>query len=379
MVPPQEPSQAPFRLLVIKTGALGDVLRTTSILSGLEARHGAGLRITWITAHGARPLLEGLATAGRITALHTVAPKAVEPDELGDLGRFDQILSLDDEAPLCAFATRAACPDGFDAAAIERLVIGAYLDADGERKYTRAAGPWFDMGLLSVHGKAAADRMKVENERSHPAIFADMLGIAPGEPELLLDAPQLSAAEARLARAGSGLRIGLNTGSGGRWASKALPEERVVSLAAAIAEDVRARVGAEPVFILLGGPEERERNARLATALAERVRIFDTGCDNGLVEFAALVDGLDLLVTSDSLALHMANARRVPIVAFFAPTSAAEIELYGRGAKVQSTTPDYCSYQKDADTSTLTVERLLAAFREALPQGRMQDSPRNPQ
>ena len=54
-------------------------------------------------------------------------------------------------------------------------------------------------------------------------------------------------------------------------------------------------------------------------------------------------------------------ARKVPVVAFFAPTSAAEIELYGRGERVESRAPDYCSYRSDADTSTLTAERLATA------------------
>lgn len=363
----------PFRLLVLKTGALGDVLRTTSILEGLFARHSGGLAITWVTANGARPLLEGLADAAgprRIAELVAIDPKALTVagarELAAKLGAFDQILSLDDEEPMCALCTAVACPQGFDAAALEARVVGAYLDGEGARRYTRAASPWFDMGLLSVHGKAEADRMKVANTRSHPAIYADMLGVAMGEPELVLPDAALEAAEARLAEGGSGLRIGLNTGSGGRWASKALPEARVVELARALDAELRAARGTAPTFVLLGGPEERERNARLAQALSPHVALVDTGCENGLVDFAALVDRLDLLVTSDSLALHMANARRVPIVAFFAPTSAAEIELYGRGAKVQSTAPDYCSYKKDADTSTLTVERLVAAFREAL-------------
>jgi heptosyltransferase-2 len=68
-----------------------------------------------------------------------------------------------------------------------------------------------------------------------------------------------------------------------------------------------------------------------------------------------------LLVSSDSLALHMAIAQDVRVVAFFAPTSAAEIELYGLGEKIASTAPDYCSYKPDADNSTITVERLCAA------------------
>lgn len=44
-------------ILVIKTGALGDVLRTTSILPGLQQRFPA-LELTWLTAPAAVPLVE---------------------------------------------------------------------------------------------------------------------------------------------------------------------------------------------------------------------------------------------------------------------------------------------------------------------------------
>src|SRR4030095_1234830 len=92
----------------------------------------------------------------------------------------------------------------------------------------------------------------------------------------------------------------------------------------------------------------------------------DGGTGNGILEFAGLVGLCDTLLVSDSLALHLAVALSVRVVAFFAPTSAAEIELYGRGEKVVSTAPDACSYRRDADTSTLTPDRLAAAVLEQL-------------
>ena len=222
------------------------------------------------------------------------------------------------------------------------------------------------MGLLSVHGKSAADRLKIQNTRSHAAIYADMLGLELGRPELALDAQTLERAarwRAGLERSVESALIGLNTGAGGRWTSKQLPLERVVEYAV---EMTRA-AGRAVHFIVLGGPEEAERNQRLCAALEERaqedapVAFSDGGVDWSLTEFGALVDGLDLLLTSDSLALHLAVARETPLVAFFAPTSAAEIELFGLGEKVASTAPDYCSYRADADTSSLTAERLVAA------------------
>jgi heptosyltransferase-2 len=274
-------------------------------------------------------------------------------------GPFLRLLSLDDELPLCGLAGYLAPPKDQPG-----VLSGAYLTEDG-RTYTEDVAPWFDMGLLSRFGKQRADQLKLENERSHPAIYADMLGIEMGEPELPLAPASLAFGEAFAAEHGLAADvpwIGLNTGAGGRWESKRLPEERVAAIVAELHRRREGRVG----FVLLGGPEERERNDRIlgcigADASGTGARVVDAGTDHALLEFAAIVDRLDLLLTSDSLALHVAVARRVPVVAFFAPTSAAEIELYGRGEKVASTSPDYGSYRRDADTSTLSVERLVAA------------------
>ena len=43
-------------LLIVKTGALGDVLRTTSILPGMAERD-PNLRVAWVTAPAAVPLV----------------------------------------------------------------------------------------------------------------------------------------------------------------------------------------------------------------------------------------------------------------------------------------------------------------------------------
>ncbi|MGF1529306.1 MAG: glycosyltransferase family 9 protein [Candidatus Competibacterales bacterium] len=343
------PSSDP--IVIIKTAALGDVLRTTSIVPGLvlQGPH----PIVWVTATGAVPLLRHHPL---IDVVETVDPRDVAG--VTDLGRRlgalrpHWVLSFDDEAPLCGLASALPC---------QRL-SGAHLTAAGERGYTADVAPWFDMGLLSVHGKAAADRLKVVNTRSHPAIYAQMLGLPMGRPRLDLPPAALAFGAAFFQRHLGDRQpvIGLNTGAGGRWPTKGLPVERVVALMARLQKELPASTA----FLLLGGPEETERHRQIREGVAGsslEASVVDGGNDNPLLDFAAMVDRCDLLITSDSLALHLAIARRVPLVAFFAPTSAAEIETYGLGAKVQSTAPDYCSYRKDADNSTLTAERLAAA------------------
>lgn len=353
-----------MELLVIKTGALGDVLRTTSILPGLHRRY-RGLHVTWLASEGALDLVRHHRLIARAMGVDPEDERSLERvrAEL-ESTRWERVLSFDDEEPLCALAS------ALGGIGTDGRLSGAYLDTSGARRYTGDVAPWFDMGLLSVHGKREADRRKLANRESHPALFARMLGIEMREPELPL--PDSSRALAgrfaeRTRLRASGPVIGLNTGAGGRWESKKLPEERTVELAAEVAR----RLDGRATFLLCGGPDENERNARIGAGLSARdLRWIDAGTENALLDFAALVALCDCLVTSDSLALHLAITRRVPVVAFFAPTPAAEIELYGRGEKVASTAPDYASFRPDADTSTLTVERLSAAVLRVLARSR---------
>ncbi|MBI5361877.1 MAG: glycosyltransferase family 9 protein [Planctomycetes bacterium] len=340
-------------LLIVKTAALGDVLRTTSILEGLCERHGPA-RVTWLTAPGAVDLLRTHPLVSTVLAVDVKSAASVEEAarRLAET-RWSRVIALDDEEPLCGIVARLSTES----------LSGATLDASGKRVYTDDVAPWFDMGLLSRFGKAEADRLKVLNTRSQPALYAAMLGIRMGKPGLVLPAAARAFGAAFRARHALDERrplVGLNTGAGGRWLSKQLSEERTVELCGALAQALHGRV----TFVLLGGEAEQERNRRIREGLARwpaPLAFVDAGTDNALLDFAAIVAGLDLLVTSDSLALHMAVAEDVPVVVFFAPTSAAEIELYGRGEKVVSTAPDYCSYKPDADNTSLTTPRLLAA------------------
>jgi ADP-heptose:LPS heptosyltransferase len=47
-----------------------------------------------------------------------------------------------------------------------------------------------------------------------------------------------------------------------------------------------------------------------------------------------LIGQCAVIVTGDSLALHVASALRVPTVVLLGPTSAAELEMYDRGERI---------------------------------------------
>lgn len=337
-----------MRLLILKTGALGDVLRSTSILPGL-AKANPGLEVTWVTAPAAEALVSNHPLVRRVLCVAPDNSKAVaELSESLSGESWDWVLSFDDEEPLCRLASNLTT----------NKLSGAYLTKAGDRAYTDDVSEWFGMGLLSRDGKQAADLLKVQNQRSHPQIFASMLGIEMGAPKFPLSDKALTAAASFAADSSlrrRGRVIGLNTGAGGRWRTKAMAEDQAQGLAARLHTALDGQV----TFLMLGGPDERERNERLGSSMAAAGQaVVHAGTSNTLMDFAAKLSLCDLLVVSDSLALHIALARKVPLVSFFAPTSAAEIELYGLGEKVISTAPDYCSYRPDADNSTITAERV---------------------
>jgi len=55
-------------------------------------------------------------------------------------------------------------------------------------------------------------------------------------------------------------------------------------------------------------------------------------------------------------------AQGVRNLSFYAHTLAAKIDIFGTVIKLCSISPDYCSYRKDADSSSITAERLMEAY-----------------
>jgi heptosyltransferase-2 len=120
--------------------------------------------------------------------------------------------------------------------------------------------------------------------------------------------------------------VGLNTGAGGRWPLKQWREDGFRDLIGRLDRERGAQC------VLLGGPAEADRNRRLQQAAG--VRVLDPGCQHPVRQFAALTACCDVVLTGDTLALHVALALGRRTVAMFGPTSAPEIEMYGLGEKI---------------------------------------------
>jgi heptosyltransferase-2 len=110
---------------------------------------------------------------------------------------------------------------------------------------------------------------------------------------------------------------------------------------------------------LIGSGSDFHRNQEFVNSNPSRKNITALNTDGNVLDLAAAVRFMKLLITTDSLCLHLAVAQQIPTVAFFSPTSAAEIENLPYLRKLKSLSEDCCSYMPDADNSTITSERIM--------------------
>ena len=299
-----------MNILLIKLGALGDVLRTTPLLTALKKKYPAS-RLTWVVDAANREVLE---KNPLIDELRDATP---ETEAWAKDQRFDLAVNLDKEPE----ATRLLAVAG----AAKKM--GFTQDAQGR---LRAADALSDY----AYRLGVDDELKFrQNRKTYQEISFEQLGLTFGGEEYVFSVPEADAAAARehLRKIGADPGgtgrpvIGLNTGAGTRFAGKKLPAETYAALAEVFHREMAATV------FLLGGRDEIERNAFIQKTA--RCPVVNTG-SHPIRRFAAIVQACDLVVTGDTTAMHVAIAVKTPLVAYFASTCSQEIELYGRGRKV---------------------------------------------
>lgn len=306
---PTCPDYAPMgkRILVLKLGAAGDALRTTPILRLFQEKFG-NHHVTWATDKVSYNLLVNNPSIDRLVLLSWETALALSAQ------RFD-VLFCADKAPAA-------------------LALAALVEAD--EKYGFTLDPNGALTVFDERGTYALwlglnDPLKFrQNDRTYQDVLFEMFDLTWAEQPYVMELTESEKEQAReklaVIGATSGPRIGLNTGSGSIFATKKWPAERFVETARALKEKHGGSI------VIMGGPAEKERNDAILAKL-EGVAL-DGGCHNPVRIFAAMVAQLDVLVTSDTLAMHLAIAAGVPTIALFGPTAQAEVTLYGKGVKL---------------------------------------------
>jgi ADP-heptose:LPS heptosyltransferase len=338
------------RILIIKLAALGDVIRTGALLPGLKHAW-PNSHITWVT----RP--NGVCMLANHPLIDRLLPFDAETICHLEHERFDLCLSLDKQPGPAALAMRVDAPDK---RGIGLSTYGTVFPLNS------ACVAYFRLGL--------DDELKFHhNDKSYQQLIYEAVGLSyRGQEYRLYPGPENRGRAGRLWQT-LGIEpnetvVGLNTGAGGVFANKTWPVEKFIALASRLVKHKAWRV------VLLGGPPEVELNRCIAAACPGA---RNPGCDHSELDFAALVERCAVVVTGDTLALHVAIACQVPVVGLFGPTCAQEIDLFGRGTKIPTRLACSPCYRHSCDRSPncmdeITLEQVLAAVerwvREPLPQ-----------
>jgi heptosyltransferase-2 len=301
-----------MRILIVKIGAAGDVLRTTAMLPGLKQKYPKS-QIDWLTETANLDILTGNPDLNAIYCIDAL-PYTFRRRS------YDLVFNLDEEPDICHLVSQVKT----------KRLVGTYLK-DGVITYTKSAALRFDMSRVSQLGVARADLLKKRNRKTYQHMCYEMIG-APFQsqrPSLhITSADRTFAAQFASAHGiqADDMIIGISSSAGAKWPNKRLSIPETVRLIQLI-----HRRNPKAKILLLGGPNEAVRNSEIHSQCPQ---VINSGCHHPIKRFAAIVNLCSTLITSDSFPLHVGTALGKHVVAFFGPTSPHEIELYGNGKKI---------------------------------------------
>lgn len=312
------------QILIIKLGASGDVLRTTPILHQIKKAFPAA-HITWITK-----------TIEFVPKSHVNTILRWNTDNILWLlaRKFDIIYSLDKDNEAIALASR------IQANTKKGYVMdewGNCQPADHEAVHKWHTGLWDDLCK--------------ENTKSYPQEIIELCGFTYDNDKYIINPPR------KYYRYGIDPTmkiIGLNPGCGKRWLTRLWGEDNWIALSKLLNAN-----GYTP--ILLGGHDENELNMRIST----RGKALYFGV-KPMEEMITIVNSCELVVTSVTMAMHVAIALEKKLVLLNNIFNKHEFELYGLGTILEPDKTCKCCYKDTCEEACMETIPVETVFNEII-------------
>jgi heptosyltransferase II len=284
-----------MNVLIVKLGATGDVVRTTTLLNRFPDH------VSWITEAKNASLLESL---GQNIRCLSWEQRSAAGDRFYDL-----LINLEDTIEVGLFVKTLQY----------KQLFGAFLDSGNELRYTDNSRRWFDLSLISVYGREAADKLKLQNRATYQELIFDGLGL-----KFLGDAYRL-------------------------------PEPVETGLAG----DVAISAVAGPVWPMKNWAFYDQLKAELE---AEGCTVNFLPKRASLLEHLGDVRNHRCLVGGDSLPMHFALGTGTRCITLFTCTSPWEIYDYGLQTKIISPLLGEFFYKRGFDPRAVTAIPLEEVF-----------------
>lgn len=329
------------RILLVNLDAMGDVVRTTALLPALKRKYPES-HVTWVTLKNAAPLLAHNPLVDEVVIYGPEAVLELEPRA------FDVALNVDKSRRSGALVQRVRAGERFGFGVDEH---GAIVPLTAQAHYQYWTGLDDDLKFF-------------RNRKSEQEMLAETMGVEFRRDAYVLPLSEEETAFVAARRRSWGLDaaevvVGINTGCSELYPYKRLPADVQASLADALWErfpGIR--------IVLLGGPEDAARNPEIARLA--RAPVLETPCSDGLRRGIQYIDLADVVLTGDSLGMHLAIGRGKRVVAWFGLTCEQEIDFFDRGEAVLARVPCRPCWRRSCDRpvkcyESVDPEDLLAA------------------
>lgn len=319
-------------ILIIHLGAMGAVLRSTSLLISLHKKYPHSA-ITWITDAPSDQLLKNNSYIHRVVKNNYQDIQSIKTLE------FDVAIVIDKSPQAVSILREFKCKEHFGFTT--NFQNNAILPA------TPAARELWELGLDN-HKKFYINQ-KTENQLVHEALELSTYTRS----EYIYNFSETEKIQAERRRSEwlgeAEMIVGVNTGCSPVVPYKKLSIDGHKRLISELSQIPNIKI------ILLGGPEDEARNIEIAKNISQ---VILSPTQKGLRDGMISMQACDVVVSGDSLGMHMAIALKKYVVAWFGPTCAQEIDLYERGFKVVSTLACAPCWKRSCNNSKMCYDEI---------------------
>lgn len=325
-----------MKILIIKLGALGDVIRTLPLAKAIKEKY-PDSEIHWVTKKNA---LEVFKNNSNMTSVFPL--ENYKKDSYDLLYNFD----TEEDATKIAQETDAKKKFGFFS----------------ESGYPTTFNPSAEYYLNTIFD----DELKRQNKKTYQEMMFDLaeLPYKKQHEKIYLTDEEKNYATEFLKKNNLDKKnlIGIHMGASSRWPSKVWHKENLIKFIKLLDEDGHK-------IILFGGPNEISEHETLYNGLKKQgIEIYRNNPNNSLREFFSLVNLCEAMVCSDSLALHASLTLKKPTIGLFFCTSFNEVEDYGLLKKMVSKKlfeffPEKMNVYDEELTKSISSEEVFEAVK----------------
>jgi heptosyltransferase-2 len=287
---------------------MGDVLMTTAQLASIKRKHPVS-QISWLTLRNAHRLLEYNPYVDKVYVWNPESWLILQNIQ------FDVVMNIDKSQGSSALTMMLDAGEKLGFGLNEN---GAIIPLNREASYN------YLLGL--------DDQLKFKvNQKTGQEILAETLKLDYNRDEyvLVLSEEEEKFCQEYRNKVGNGagdLVVGFNTGCSDLYPNKKMTIEQHIDLIGRLSEHQGIKL------VLLGGPEDTERNSILHQAVGNQV--INTPTTDGTRRGICYENICDVIITGDTYGMHLAIALKKYVIVWYGVSCWAEIDLYNRGIKL---------------------------------------------